>query len=278
MMRKLSLLLLMGACAIAIDQDLNYESNYGIAEMQGRRPTMEDEVDCTINDDHAFFAVYDGHGGKAVATFARDNLRKNCALDQATTDDAIKETLTKGFIQTHAELSDAISYHTGSTATVAVIKNGQIYVANTGDSRTVLCRGENALALSDDHKPDRPDERKRIEDLGGRIVFWGTWRVEAQLALSRALGDRCMAPYVIPNPEITQTVLTPADEFLILGCDGVWDVFNNQDAVDLVRVELKNNGDDCQKAAEALMNAAYEKGSTDNISVIIVNLKSFIQE
>lgn len=275
MIRKLSLLLLIGASAIAIDQDLNYESNYGIAEMQGHRPTMEDEVDCTINNDHAFFAVYDGHGGRYVAMFARDNLRKNCALDQATTDDAIKETLSKGFITTHNELDKAASYQIGSTATVAVIKNGQLYVANTGDSRTVLCRGENALALSDDHKPDRPDERKRIEDLGGRVVFWGTWRVESQLALSRALGDKCLAPYVIPNPEITQTTLTPADEFLILGCDGVWDVFENQEAVDLVRAELNNNDYDCQKAAEALMNAAYEKGSTDNISVIIVNLRSF---
>lgn len=278
MLRKLFLMVFLGSYTIAVSNPLHEDSNYGVAEMQGRRSSMEDEVDYAMNDDHAFFAVYDGHGGRYVSMFARDNLRANCNLYEANSEDDIHNALRAGFIKTHNDLDDAWSYQTGSTATVAFFKNGTLYIANTGDSRTVLCTAGQAELSSDDHKPDRYDEKQRIESLGGQVVFWGTWRVQSMLAVSRALGDKYLAPYIIPDPEITQKRLTTDDEFLILGCDGVWDVFNNQEAVDLVKVELNQNGNDYQKAAKALMNAAYAKGSTDNISVIVVNVKPYIKK
>lgn len=66
----------------------------------------------------------------------------------------------------------------------------QLYVANLGDSRAVLCSNGRAVAMSEDHKPNREDERRRIEALGGRVIHYGTWRVEGILAVSRAIGDR----------------------------------------------------------------------------------------
>ena len=97
-------------------------------------------------------------------------------------------------------------------------------------------------------------------------------RVNGILAVTRAIGDKALFPYVIPNPEIGEKTLTSDDDFLILACDGVWDVIDNQQAVDIVKIILRQQND-YGKAADALKNAALERGSTDNISVMVVNLK-----
>jgi hypothetical protein len=92
-----------------------------------------------------------------------------------------------------------------------------------GDSRAILVqRGARAVALSRDHKPSLPDETKRITDLGGKVIFWGRWRVEGILAVSRAIGDRHLKPYVTPEPEVCEWALTDRDCFLVLATDGIW--------------------------------------------------------
>lgn len=75
----------------------------------------------------------------------------------------------------------------------------------------------------------REDEEIRIKELGGRVIFWGRWRVEGVLAVSRAIGDVNLKPYVTCDPEITNHVLTPEDQFLILASDGLWDVMSNEE-------------------------------------------------
>jgi protein phosphatase 1L len=82
--------------------------------------------------------------------------------------------------------------------------------------------------MSIDHKPNTREERTRIEDAGGVVVWAGTWRVGGVLAVSRAFGDRPLKRYVIPTPDIREEVLTEADECLILASDGLWDVISNQ--------------------------------------------------
>lgn len=82
--------------------------------------------------------------------------------------------------------------------------------------------------MSIDHKPNTREERTRIEDAGGVVVWAGTWRVGGVLAVSRAFGDRPLKRYVIPTPDIREEVLTGADECLILASDGLWDVISNQ--------------------------------------------------
>ncbi len=85
-----------------------------------------------------------------------------------------------------------------------------------------------AVQLSVDHKPNLREERMRIEDAGGVVVWAGTWRVGGVLAVSRAFGDRPLKRYVIPTPHVNLEELTPQDEALILATDGVWDVLSNQ--------------------------------------------------
>jgi serine/threonine protein phosphatase PrpC len=82
--------------------------------------------------------------------------------------------------------------------------------------------------MSVDHKPNSREERSRIEDAGGVVVWAGTWRVGGVLAVSRAFGDRPLKRYVIPTPDIRDESLTQDDDCLILASDGLWDVVSNQ--------------------------------------------------
>ena len=142
-------------------------------------------------------------------------------------------------------------------------------VANIGDSRAVLCQDGKAVQMSVDHKPNLFAEKERIENLGGMVVWAGTWRVGGVLAVSRAFGDRPLKKYVIATPH-TMAIeeLTSAHEFLILATDGVWDVITNDEAVQIVRRES-----DPQRAANILTSVADSRGSTDNISCIVVRLR-----
>eukprot|EP00301_Raphidiophrys_heterophryoidea_P024749 c8133_g1_i1.p2 GENE.c8133_g1_i1~~c8133_g1_i1.p2 ORF type:complete len:226 (-),score=44.59 c8133_g1_i1:135-812(-) len=165
----------------------------------------------------------------------------------------------------------------GSTSIVVFIKDKTIWCANVGDSRCVLSRGSISIALSDDHKPNRPDELKRIQDLGGFVRYFGVWRTQGVLAMSRSIGDLTLKKYVIPTPEIVKLDLTERDEFLVMASDGVWDVLNNQEVVDLLlcRSNLLLKPD---QAARAIVTEAFRRGSLDNITVIVVVLKPPLED
>ncbi|KAL4589264.1 hypothetical protein LXL04_002170 [Taraxacum kok-saghyz] len=178
----------------------------------------------------------------------------------------------------------------GSTAVVSLICSSHIIVANCGDSRAVLYRGKEAIPLSTDHKPNREDEYARIEAAGGKVIQWNGHRVFGVLAMSRSIGDRYLKPWIIPEPEVTFTARAREDECLILASDGLWDVMSNEEACQVARRMIliwhkKNGGAQiergvggvdpaAQAAADYLAALALQKGSKDNISVIVVDLKS----
>ncbi|KAK4483673.1 hypothetical protein RD792_010874 [Penstemon davidsonii] len=180
----------------------------------------------------------------------------------------------------------------GSTAVVAIVCSTHIIVANCGDSRAVLNRGKVPTPLSLDHKPNRDDECARIEAAGGKVINWDGYRVSGVLAVSRSIGDRYLRPYVIADPEIMFVPRVKEDECLILASDGLWDVMTNEEACDLARrriliwhkkngataITTKEKGEDsdpaAQDAADYLSQLAFQRGSRDNISVIVVDLKA----
>ncbi|KAK7519459.1 phosphatase 2C-like domain-containing protein [Phyllosticta citriasiana] len=138
-----------------------------------------------------------------------------------------------------------------------------LYTANVGDARIVLCRKGRALRLSYDHKGSDENEGRRIANAGGLIL---NNRVNGVLAVTRALGDAYMKDLVTGHPYTTETVIQPEqDEFIILACDGLWDVCSDQEAVDLVR-----NIKDPQAASKTLVDHALARFSTDNLSCMIV--------
>jgi len=139
-----------------------------------------------------------------------------------------------------------------------------LYCANAGDSRAVLCRDGQAISLTIDHKATNQEEADRIVEAGG---FVKNERINGLIAVSRALGDHCMKMFIISDPHFTATEILPSDSFLFLACDGVWDVLTEQAAVDLV---VKDT-DPLIMAKKLLVNA-IKGGSTDNITVMVVQL------
>lgn len=270
-----------------------------------------------------FFGVYDGHGGSQVANYCRDRL--HLALEEEikiTKQELIKGTIndsvqigwekafTKCFQKVDDEVGGSASINVleasgdpsditsepvapetvGSTAVVALICSSHIIIANCGDSRAVLYRGKEAIALSNDHKPNREDEYARIEAAGGKVIQWQGHRVFGVLAMSRSIGDRYLKPWIIPEPEVTFTPRVREDECLILASDGLWDVMSNEEACEVARKRIliwhKKNGvptteragmgadPAAQAAADYLAMLAIQKGSNDNVSVIVVDLKA----
>ncbi|KAH9047866.1 protein serine/threonine phosphatase 2C [Lactarius hengduanensis] len=140
-----------------------------------------------------------------------------------------------------------------------------LYVANAGDARGVLCRGGRALRLTYDHKGTDKQEAKRIMDSGGFVM---SGRVNGVLAVTRSLGDSSMKEFVVGAPYTTETELTEDDEMLILACDGIWDVLDDQAACELVRAIS-----DPQEAAAALVQEATHRYTNDNITVMVIRLK-----
>ncbi|VEU43784.1 unnamed protein product, partial [Pseudo-nitzschia multistriata] len=141
-----------------------------------------------------------------------------------------------------------------------------IYAANVGDARIVLGHGKKAHRLTKDHRTDDPEEVRRIEDSGG-FIFKG--RVLGILAVTRSLGDHCMKEYVIAKPYTSENSITVAPEtdvsFIILACDGLWDVIKDQEAVDFVLDRIAEK----ELVAKYLVEEALKRGSTDNITVSV---------
>ncbi|KAL0955819.1 hypothetical protein HGRIS_002022 [Hohenbuehelia grisea] len=143
-----------------------------------------------------------------------------------------------------------------------------LYTANVGDARGVLCRGGRAARLTYDHKGSDKQEAKRITDAGGFVM---SGRVNGVLAVTRSLGDSSMKEFVVGAPYTTETELCEEDEFLVLACDGLWDVTTDQQAVDIVR-EI----DDAQHASQKLLKHALSHHTTDNVTVVVVRFRSIV--
>ncbi len=266
------------------DQLKGIVEDYGAAASQHVRPTMEDEhVALRFSQMMSFFAVYDGHGGRQVAAFLKDNLHlylRNLVPSTVKRDGtsagtvAAMETALKEAIQlADTDVAEKVegSMGCGATVGVVVIRSGKghrmVHVANCGDVRAVLCRGSQAMRLSVDHKADADAERIRIEAAGGHVIGK---RVQGVLAVARAVGDHALKKFVISEPYISSTMLEERDTHLILACDGLWDVMSDQDACDMIRDMPEDTP--CLTIAKQLIVKATALRSTDNISVIVLRL------
>ncbi|GAB2234024.1 hypothetical protein Droror1_Dr00003260 [Drosera rotundifolia] len=177
----------------------------------------------------------------------------------------------------------------GSTAVVAVVSPKKIVVANCGDSRVVLSRDGKAVPLSSDHKPDRPIELNQIQEAGGQVTYLDQPRVLDVLAMSRAIGDNYLKPYVSSEPEVTVTERVAGDECLILASDGLWDVVTNDIACNVARTCLSSNAPlpssvplqsgessdkGCSDASMLLTKLALARHTADNLSIVVVDLRN----
>merc|ERR1719181_2511078 len=212
----------------------------------------------------ALFGVFDGHGGQQVADFCAEHLPRAVAKRQPseTTLKGLVGGLHESFVYVDEKLARAgkkiepvSGWHpdnVGCTAAACLVSSAEIVVANAGDSRVVLSHRGQALELSRDHKPNMPSEHARITKAGGFVTEHragnkSIHRVNGKLAVSRAFGDHRfktnsnLGPVhqmVTCVPEVTSRSRRPEDEFLIIACDGIWDVMSSQEVVHLVQTNL----------------------------------------
>jgi len=261
-----------------------------VSSMQGWRVSMEDAHTALLalptDPGAAFFAVFDGHGGSATAQHCSRHLHRAVLARQEYGRGDLKGALVQGYLdldlamQQDEKLRDDMS---GSTAVSCLIKDGSIYCANAGDSRAVASVAGRTLELSTDHKPSLPGEQARIEAAGGWVDLN---RVNGNLALSRALGDFVFkrnqdvpqADQVITAlPEVTVHAISDEWEFVVLACDGVWDVMSSEEVVQFIRGRLCQ-GMTPEVVSESLLNRCLAPNNRmsglgcDNMTVTIVCL------
>jgi len=222
--------------------------------------------------------------------------------------DPIKRALLRGFEKSERHILDfsqRIGNRDGSTALVVMMVNNTLYVANLGDSRAVLCRNGRAVALTEDHKPHQPGERRRIEHAGGTVraalesknacCCFGAMKVPkgalrlwpGGFSVSRTLGDIdykilkrnkvSSLDILVAFPDLVSLTVTPQDEFVILGSDGLWDVVSNEEAVQLVVKARAKRQFDADTIARRLVERAYTLGSEDNITCLVLFFVPLIQ-
>ncbi|KAJ0962609.1 hypothetical protein J5N97_027731 [Dioscorea zingiberensis] len=251
----------------------------------GRRETMEDThfllpQMCNEKDVHAF-GIFDGHRGAAAAEFSAHALPG--FLQKLSHTSSPSEALTGAFIRTDIAFRNELvlhynskrilqkDWHPGCTAVAALILRDKLFVANAGDCRTILCRSGHPFPMTKDHVASCPDERARVIKEGMEVRWQvDTWRVGlAALQVTRSIGDDDLKPAVTAEPEITETSLSPDDEFLVMASDGLWDVLSNEDVISIIKDTVKEPA----MCSKRLATEAAERGSKDNITVIVVFLR-----
>eukprot|EP00262_Sarcandra_glabra_P015563 TRINITY_DN4816_c0_g1_i1.p1 TRINITY_DN4816_c0_g1~~TRINITY_DN4816_c0_g1_i1.p1 ORF type:complete len:393 (-),score=51.17 TRINITY_DN4816_c0_g1_i1:284-1336(-) len=265
--------------------DVEVESvRFSVFCKRGRRESMEDRhkavLDLQGDSKQAFFGVFDGHGGARAAEFAANNIHKNIMNEvMSREEDATEEAVKNGYLVTDSDfLKEGEKARGGTCCATALIRNGELVVSNAGDCRAVMSRGGIAEALTSDHRPSREDERERIESLGGYVnSFHGVCRLQGSLAVSRGIGDLHLKQWVTAEPETKILKIEPECEFLILASDGLWDKVSNQEAVDMARPLCIDAAAKTSplSACKNLVELSVKRGSSDDISVMIVQLGHF---
>lgn len=264
---------------------------------------MEDaHIITSLDDDKAILGVYDGHQGCQVSTFC--SMRIPSTVTSSTSyPSSYEDALTDAYVTIDAlmrtpegskmlaEICKTENYDNqiivngycditkdiGSTALTCIMDDNILTIANVGDSRAVLVRGDEIIQLTTDHKPNVKSEVERIQRCGGVIR---NNRVNGNLSLTRALGDsqfkkgNDVEKYIIsPVPEITNVDLDGTEEIIVIGCDGIWDVMSNEEVIKEVKDGLENGTKLNVICEELLMKCLsdnpYEHPGSDNMTLII---------
>ncbi|OWF39618.1 probable protein phosphatase 2C T23F11.1 [Mizuhopecten yessoensis] len=260
----------------------------GSSCMQGWRINMEDAhthlLSLPGDKDAQFFGVFDGHGGAKIAQYAGINLHKKIVSHPAYSQGNVPEAIRQGFLGLDEEMikDEAMKEElAGTTAVITIFKGNTIYCGNVGDSRAVVSIKGTVEQLSHDHKPGNESETKRIISAGGWVEFN---RVNGNLALSRALGDFVFKKnekkgpeeqIVTAYPDVIENRITPDHEFLVIACDGIWDVLTSQEVVDFVRARIAQGMEPdiiCEELMTRCLAPDCQMGGLgcDNMTVVLV--------
>jgi serine/threonine protein phosphatase PrpC len=252
------------------------------ADTMGRRANMEDDFfiggQYRGSSDEDFIAIFDGHAGPDVAHYAAYQLPITMQ-EMMKKNNNIQLCFKKAFYELNQQLKQK-KILGGTTVLSCYFHQQELYIANLGDCRAVALNADGkSVRLTRDHRPDAPEEQRRIEKLGGEVTTAVTKegklvsRVNGVLGVARALGDFDLEPFINAEPEVF--VFHPQSEkhnfkAIVIACDGLWDVLEDQEAVDIISPFLKDH--EIEKACARLRNVAYARGSTDNVTAVVIQL------
>lgn len=217
----------------------------------------------------------DGHGGTQVAETVAEMfprlMANGCCLTEAF---SRVEEVVCGMLSTLFRRPSLV----GTTLTAVEISHGKyLKVAHVGDSRAVLIdRMGVATTLTRDHSPNRPDETRRIEKAGGGVL---QGRVNGVLAVSRAIGDTALKSVVSAEPELLDYTLSPGDQLVVLGTDGLWDLVSDAEVAAFLRSRPRAPHSvavplDLCDSATGLVELAVSRGSKDDTSVVLIDIRN----
>ena len=284
------------------------------------RSSNEDEITVTkiyFNDDLNnycyYFGLFDGHGGNGCSNYLKKNLHKNIKEFSVLGIKIAIDITEERFLSNEAiDEKDELKDSSGSCGIILMVKNNKCIIANIGDSRLVVIKNKSIDFVTMDHKPDSIIEKSRIELAGGKIykapslfqqyqidqnleIPW--WVLPGRLNVSRTFGDLeakeekygGKKTVVIALPDITEVILDENYNFIIIGCDGIFDVLSNEELIECINIVIKEkkiNGkiknEDihklCGDFADMIIKSALEKYSFDNLSCIVIalNLNNFL--
>ncbi|XP_018329464.1 probable protein phosphatase CG10417 isoform X2 [Agrilus planipennis] len=207
--------------------------------------------------------------------------------DEDDEEDFEEEEEDEESMEFQKNMKDEPGSGSGCTAVVALLRENQLFVANAGDSRCIVCRSGKAVEMSFDHKPEDQPEEERIKKAGGKVTADG--RVNGGLNLSRALGDHAYKQnkelssreqMITALPDVRTLTIKPGeDEFMVLACDGIWNSLSNQEVVDFVKNRIEKGETSMSRICEEMFdtclapNTKNDGTGCDNMTAIIVQFK-----
>jgi len=214
---------------------------------------MEDAHNVFLNadknlDNVSFFAVFDGHGGNEVSQLLGKQMFNEIKRTEEYHEGNYGKAIISASLEIDAKMSNMChekSDMPGSTAIMSLIVGKELYVGNIGDSRCVVCINGKAYPMSVDHKPRNKKEARRIKRAGGHIDPKRGTLIDGErtLGVARAIGDvvykknklRSRKDQIVcAIPDIMSQTIDPTWQFMILACDGIWDILTNEQAIDFV--------------------------------------------
>ena len=280
-----------------------YNTNKGNIRNYNEDTICVEKINSKIEQIFYFFGIFDGHGGKGCSSFLQENLH---TYIQDFSAEGLKEAIIKSeneFLSKYAvDINNNLKDTSGSCGVMAIIKQNKLIIANIGDSRIILFKNGKLFFQTEDHKPNNEKEKERIKNSGGQVYQSQSlipiyqkinlpWRVlPGRLSVSRTFGDiqaktekfGGKSGVIIPSPDITEFDLDENYDFMVIGCDGIFDVISNEQIFDIWKIVIKeeryknfeNREIDinilCGDFADAIIKSSLFKNSYDNVSCIVV--------
>jgi len=263
-----------------------------VARAQGSREHQEDRFalydDLLKDQGFGVYCVFDGHGTEHHSTHASKNMIEILMNEPDFKSRNFDRALRRAFYDENEALRKQFEQGVegGTTATVALIADGTLYMANVGDSRAVMGVREKhhvrsdvikAVRLSHDHSFDDESEKRRIIESGGDVRGGRVRHNGHGINMTRALGDfdfkqpynHAQSDFISAEPFLQAMPVSPNEEFIVLASDGLWGAISDQNLVELV-AKRREMGESAEKIVASIVSSISHVPGSDNITIMIL--------